>query len=732
MSNERLKVLLVDDDEDDYIITRTHLEEVYRDEFDLEWVSAYERALHTLVAGQHSICLLDFHLGERTGLELLREAIARGCPTPIILLTGKGDREIDVEAMKAGAADYLVKGRFDAHSLERSIRYTVGFAVQYQRTLAALRRSEERYALAVRGANDGLWDWDLTTDRVYYAPRWKSMLGYDEYQIGDRPDDWLSRLHPLDAERVRAEIAAHQEGQTPQLYTEHRMLHDDGKYRWVLTRGLIVRDAQGRPIRMAGSQCDITQRKAAEDRLYHNAFHDTLTGLPNRALLIDRLGLAILRRKRNEVHGFAVLFLDLDGFKLVNDSLGHAIGDQLLIAIGRRLEGCVREGDTVARLGGDEFVILAEDIGEPRDAYQMADRALDELQSPFALNGRELVVAASVGIVVSGPNYDRAEDVLRDADIAMYQAKAQGKAGHVIFDKAMHTVAVTRLKLETDLRYAAVRQEFRLHYQPIVSIRTGQIISFEALLRWNHPECGLVPPDEFIPVAEETKLILPIGLWVLREAAGQLRQWQLEFPASAPLAVAVNLSCRQFLQPDLIHQIERILLETGLDARCLRLEITESALMERLEPGLAALARLKALGVRLVMDDFGKGYSSFSYLHQFPFDTLKIDRTFIARLGTGDESAAIVRTIIAMAKSLGLDVVAEGVETADQLTVLRKLGCEFGQGYFFSRPLSGDAAGIMLAGPPRWLETDGGDLERIPHARERDRVEVGRTTQALT
>ena len=355
----------------------------------------------------------------------------------------------------------------------------------------------------------------------------------------------------------------------------------------------------------------------------------------------------------------------------------------------------------------------------------MADRALDELQTPFALNGHELVITASVGIAVSGPRYDSAEDVLRDADIAMYQAKSRGKAGHVIFDKAMHTLAVTRLKLETDLRYAAVRQEFRLHYQPIVSIRTGQITSFEALLRWNHPECGLVPPDEFIPVAEETKLILPIGLWVLREAAGQLRQWQSESPMSPPLAVGVNLSCRQFLQPDLVHQIERILLETGLDARCLRLEVTESALMEHLEPGLAALARLKALGVRLVMDDFGKGYSSFSYLHQFPFDTLKIDRSFIARMGFGDENAAIVRTIVSMAKSLGLDVVAEGVETTDQLTLLRGLGCEYGQGFFFSRPLSVEAAGTMLAEAPRWLEPDGRDLEAIPLDQRRDKADVG-------
>jgi diguanylate cyclase (GGDEF)-like protein/PAS domain S-box-containing protein len=683
-------------------LTRTLLEEAYRGQFSLDWVTSFTKALETLEAGSYDVCLLDYHLGTRTGLDLLREAIARDCRTPIILLTGLDDRNVDVEAMQAGAADYLVKGQFAAPLLERSIRYAIGYAAERQQTLEALRRSEERYALAVRGANDGLWDWDLTTNRIYYAPRWKSMLGHEEDQISDSPDEWFRRVHRLDIDRVRAEIEAHTSGQTAQLQTEHRMLHDDGTYRWMLTRGVAVRDAEGRAVRMAGSQSDITQRKAAEERLLHDAFHDTLTGLPNRTLLIDRLSRAILRMKRHADYQFACLFLDLDGFKIINDSLGHQIGDQLLIAIGRRLESCVRRGDTVARLGGDEFIILADDLEEPGDVIRMANRALEELQAPFCLNGEELVTTASIGIALSDPTYDRAEDLLRDADIAMYRAKARGKAGHVIFDKAMHTLAVTRLKLEADLRHAAVRQEFRLHYQPIVSLKSGGIDSFEALVRWNHPERGLIPPDDFIPLAEETRLILPIGMWVLREAANELARFQSAARTPMPLTISVNLSCRQFLQPDLVPQIERILLETGLDPHRLRMEITESVIMEHVETAFTTLSRLKALGVKLAMDDFGKGYSSLSYLHQFPFDTLKIDRSFIARLG-GGENMEIVRTIVSLANGLGLDVVAEGVETTTQLSLLRELGCQFGQGYLLSRPLSGEAACELLTRPPEWL-----------------------------
>lgn len=691
-------VLIIEDDEDDYVLTRGLIDEGEHHHSTVEWVSDYQTGLRSLTGSSHEVCLLDYRLGQRTGLELLREAIAGGCRTPIILLTGQSDRDVDIEAMKAGAADYLVKGQFGASLLERSIRY----AVERQRAMDALRQSEERFARAVRGANDGLWDWDMVTGEVYFTTRWKSMLGYEEDQIGDRLEEWLSRVHPLDVGRVEAEILAHRLGHTPHLQSEHRMLHDDGTYRWVLTRGLAVRDDRGEPIRMAGSQTDIMQRKAAEDRLHHDAFHDPLTGLPNRALFMDRLNRAILRLKRREFYRFAVLFIDLDGFKMINDSLGHQAGDQLLIALSRRLEGGARQGDTVARLAGDEFVILMDDFEDTSDVFRLADRTLEAFRNPCAILETEVVTTASIGIALSGPEYDRSEDLVRDADIAMYRAKSQGRGGRVIFDKTMHTLAVKRMKLETDLRQADALRQYRLHYQPIVSLRTGRVTSFEALVRWQHPERGLVRPDDFIPVAEATGLILPMGLWVLREAAEQLRRWHAEFPTALPLSISVNLSCRQLSQADLIYQIERILLETGINACHLQMEITESVVMDHVESMLAELARLKALGVRLAMDDFGKGYSSLSYLHQFPFDTLKIDRSFISRIGSGGENTEIVKTIISLAHGLGLDVVAEGVESEHQSSHLRELGCQYGQGYLFSRPLGAEAAGQLLLSQPCW------------------------------
>ncbi len=703
MINGRLNILLVDDDEDDYILTRMALVDVYGDQVDVKWISSYEPARDALLRGEHGLCLMDYHLGARTGLELLRETVAGGCKTPIILLTGNDDIDIDVKAMEAGAADYLVKGDFKNRELERSIRYAMGYAVERQRTLEALRQSEERYALAVRGANDGLWDWDLTTDTVYYAPRWKSILGYTDDLIGDSPKEWFGRVHALDAERVGAEVSEHLAGNTSHFQSEHRVLHEDGSYRWVLTRGFAVRDPQGKAIRMAGSQSDITQRKTAEDRLQHDAFHDALTGLPNRALLLDRLGRAVERAKRRAGSRFAVLFCDLDGFKFVNDSLGHQTGDQVLIAVSRRLEDSIRAGDTVARLGGDEFIVLMDDFESDKDVFSLVDRILKELQTPFTVNGHELVMAASIGIALSGPGCDNAEEIVRNADIAMYRAKSQGKAGYVIFDESMHTLAASRLRMEIDLRQASIREELRLYFQPIVSFRTGRITSFEALLRWQHPDRGLVAPDDFIPLAEETKLIIPIGLWVIQSAAEQLKAWQKTYWMSPPLSISVNLSCRQFLQPDLVYQIERVLLETGLDPNCLKMEITESAIMEHVESASTALTKIKQLGVKLAMDDFGKGYSSLSYLHEFPFDTLKIDRSFISRIGVGGENTEIVRTIVSLANGLGLDVVGEGVETESQSAQLRKLGCQYGQGYLFSRPLRAEAAGELLTKSPWWF-----------------------------
>jgi diguanylate cyclase (GGDEF)-like protein len=473
-----------------------------------------------------------------------------------------------------------------------------------------------------------------------------------------------------------------------------------------------VSDEKGKPTRMAGSLTDVTDRKVAEERLLHNAFYDGLTELPNRSLFMDRLGRSLARAKRREDYMFAVLFLDLDRFKNVNDSLGHTVGDELLISVARRLETCLRPGDTAARLGGDEFTMLLDDITDVSDATRVAERIQQDLAIPFDLNGHEVFVAASIGIAVSAIKgtvsaYDLPEDVLRDADTAMYRAKALGKARHEVFDEAMHARALALLRMETDLRRALERENFRVYYQPLVSLETGRISGFEALVRWEHPERGLVSPAEFISLAEETGLIIAIDRWVLREACHQTRLWQEKFGAStghprAPLYISANLSSKQFGQPDLVDQIEEIVLHTGLGMHSLKLEITESVLMNNAEAAAAMLLQLRKLGIRLSIDDFGTGYSSLSYLHSFPLDTLKIDRSFINRLGGDGEGSEIVRTIMTLSRNLGMEVVAEGVETAEQLNELRKLTCDYGQGYFFARPLRAEDAEALLERNPQW------------------------------
>lgn len=442
---------------------------------------------------------------------------------------------------------------------------------------------------------------------------------------------------------------------------------------------------------------DITDRKRAEEQLLHNAFHDPLTGLPNRALFMDRLGCAVEHAKRQENYLFAVLFIDLDRFKVINDSLGHTFGDQLLIGMASRLEACLRPTDTVARLGGDEFTILLEDVKDVSDAVRVAERIQAELRLPFDLGGQEVFTAASIGIALSTRDYDKPEALLRDADIAMYRAKALGKARYEVFNLGMHTRAMALLQLETDLRLAIERGEFQIHYQPIVSLKTGTITGFEALLRWQHPVRGFISPAEFIPVAEETGLIIPIGNWVLREACYQICAWQARFPANPPLTVSVNISGKQFSQPDLIEQIRQILQETNLAPQSLRLEITESVLMENTESAVSMLLQLKAMNIQLYMDDFGTGYSSLSYLHRFPIDTLKIDRSFISTTNLDGRNSGIVQTIIMLAHNLGMDVIAEGIETQLQLAFLKTLGCEYGQGYFFSKPVVAEVAEVLIA-----------------------------------
>jgi diguanylate cyclase (GGDEF)-like protein/PAS domain S-box-containing protein len=570
----------------------------------------------------------------------------------------------------------------------------------------ALHESEERYAVAAQGANDGLWDWNLKSDQVHYSPRWKSMLGYEASEIGAQPEEWLGRVHPDDQAQVRLDLEAHKDGVSSHFESEHRMRHKSGEYLFVLSRGLVVRNPAGQAVRLAGSQTDITERKRTEEQILHDALHDPLTALPNRNLFLDRLGQAVARRRRHDDYHFAVLFLDLDRFKLVNDSLGHLAGDRLLVELAKRLTGCLRSEDTVARLGGDEFAILLDEIGDARDATRVAERIREEQRQPFSLGGHDVFSTASIGITLDDPRDRRPEDLLRDADTAMYRAKSQGRDRHEIFDDAMHSRAVAVLTLETDLRRALERNELRLVYQPIVSLSTERTVGVEALVRWQHPERGLLAPDLFIPLAEETGLILAVGHFVLREACRTARKWQ-DLTAKGPgLSISVNLSAREFAQAGLVDRVEGLLGEFALEPRRLRLEITESLIMEDPEAAVARCRALRDLGVGIDIDDFGTGYSSLSYLRRFPVDALKIDRSFVSGMDGRTEDHEIVKAIVSLAIALGITTVAEGVETAEQQMRLKQLGCELGQGYFFARPVEAEEAFALIEKAPSTLRPD--------------------------
>lgn len=566
----------------------------------------------------------------------------------------------------------------------------------------ALRDSEQRYALAAAGSNDGLWDWDLASNRIYLSKRWKDMLGYAENDIGDGAEEWLSRIHPEDVQRVTAQIDAHLNDAASHFESEHRVRHRDESYRWMLVRGLAVREGPGGAHRIAGSMTDITDRKRTEEQAIHDALHDTLTSLPNRTLFLERVRQALARVRRTPSATFAVIYLDLDRFKVVNESLGHVHGDDLIVAAARRFEHNLKFGDTVARLGGDEFAILLEDTANKEEAVSVADMLQKGLSAPFTLGSKEIFTTASMGIAHSAEEYLRPEDILRDAELAMYRAKELGKARSIAFDPAMRGTTITPLEVETDLHRALDRDEMSLHFQPIVSLANGRIQGFEALIRWTHPERGDIPPSEFIPLAEETGMIVELGQWVVGNACSKVLAWNKKYALTAPFEISVNISGRQFNQPNLVRTITDCLENSGLGPNCLKLEITESALMENAQRSAQMLRQLKELDIKICVDDFGTGYSSLSYLHTFPIDTLKIDKSFVSDMGRNRHNLEIVRTIALLAQNLRLDVVAEGVETAEQLAQLRAIGCGYAQGYLFSRALSVDAVDDLLAENRSW------------------------------
>src|SRR3954470_5274374 len=567
---------------------------------------------------------------------------------------------------------------------------------EHARAEIELRRNGERLALAAEGANDGLWQWNLQTQEFYVSGRWRAMMGLPGEAAVGGPTEWLDRVHKDDVANLNAALEAHLAGATPVFQCDHRLRHEDGTYRRFLCRGVAVRNAGRKPARIAGSLTDTTEHSIAQERLRSVGFLDSLTGLCNRAVFVEGIGRRLDEcRRRGVSNGFAVLYLDLDRFKIVNDSLGHMVGDELLIAASRRLESCLRHGDALARLGGDEFAIFLNGLNDDAQANAIAFRIQAALNAPFSIAGREVFTSASIGIAFARAQYNNPDEIMRDADTAMYHAKSRGKARHELFDADMHARELDRLGFENDLRHAVSQNDFEVHYQPIVLLATGMCVGFESLIRWTR-NGKPVSPVTFIPIAEELGIIEPVGTWVLQQACATFADWQRRFPASRLDYITVNVSSRQLMQQNFLQLVEQAVHDSGLQPGDLRLEITETALMDSPHEAAKLLGELREFGAKIYLDDFGCGYSSLSHLHKLPVDALKIDRSFVKSLLLPDRPA-IVESILALARTLNTSVVAEGIEEDGQARQLERLGCTHAQGYLFSRPLSTSAVEELLA-----------------------------------
>jgi diguanylate cyclase (GGDEF)-like protein/PAS domain S-box-containing protein len=650
-----------------------------------------EEALETIDRVPVDLVLLDLVMPGMGGFECLRRIRKRFSVSdlPVIIVTADQNRQKIIEAFRDGANDYVTKPVDRDVTLARIATHT-----RLRASLLALRNSEERYALAAQGTNDGLWDWNVTTGEVYYSPRWKSMLGYQDQEIGSSPDEWTQRIHEHDADRFRSAMLEGDHAPDNNLNCELRMVHRDGSYRWMICRGVRVRNASGHVHRMAGSLTDITEGKVG----------DALTGLPNRILFHDRLQRTVDRWNRDRRNSFAVMFLDLDNFKLINDSLGHQAGDKLLIVIAERLTNCLRGTDILSRCGlehlvarhaGDEFTILLEDIASPDDVCRVADRILERISAPVRIEGHEITPSMSIGWTDSSQFSGEVDDFLREADTAMYHAKSAGRNRACRFEPSMRHKASRRLELEGELRHAIASQEFFLHYQPFVNMSTGVINGFETLVRWRHPSRGTVFPGEFISICEETGLIVPLGWQVTRMACSQAAVWQASFP-NRNTSVSINVSMKQLAQKDFYEQLIGCIAETGVFTSQVCIEVTESMLMESAEQICPVLQRIRELGIRIAVDDFGTGYSSLACLHRFPLDILKIDRSFVDEIATSRENRQIARTIVDLGRNLAMRVVAEGVENHIQREILIEIGCDVGQGYLWSAPVAHEAATSQL------------------------------------
>jgi diguanylate cyclase (GGDEF)-like protein/PAS domain S-box-containing protein len=625
--------------------------------------------------------------------QLIREPM--GAHTPVLMITSLDDNVSVNQAFAAGASDYVTKPIHWA-----VLRQRVRRLLRARQAEDGMRESERRLAtllsnlpgMAYRRANDPAWAMEFVSEGAVDLTGFQS-----EALASDGGIPYAQLIHPHDREVVHNDVQnALREQRAYQL--TYRILCANGEEKWVWEQGRGVVSPEGTLVALEGFVTDITERKLFEEQLAHQAFHDRLTNLPNRALFMDRLDHALARAARRE-NSVAVLFMDLDQFKAINDTLGHKAGDQLLQCIGTRLQQCLRPGDTAARFGGDEFTLLLEDIVGMNDAIQVAERIAEQLKAPFMLEGHNIYVTTSIGIAISASTQDRPDDLLRNADMALYEAKYKGKNRFAVFDPRMNSRTWERVELEADLRRALESAEFTVVYQPVVNLETGVVSEVEALLRWNHPKRGLLLPAEFLPLAEEIGLLIPIGAWVLTNACRQAQQWRALHSSGPGVTVSVNLSARQFRFPQLVEQVAQTLKEYELDPAFLKLEVAEHVMMEHVESTVDVLHALKSIGVQIAVDDFGTGYSALGSLKRFPLDTLKIDRAFVHGLGRNAEDSAIMRAVIAFATALGIDVIAKGIETAAQVQELRKLGCTYGQGYYFVKPLAADAMNALVGAP---------------------------------
>jgi diguanylate cyclase (GGDEF)-like protein/PAS domain S-box-containing protein len=638
--------------------------------------------------------LSGLHLAGFDGLAALRLARQLAPGTPFLIISGSVDIEGAVRCMREGADDYLLRGRL-AH---------LGTALR--EALARRRQAALPPALLVPFQDeDGLWDWNLRRNRIVFSPRWKSMIGYASDEMGDRPEEWLSLVHPADITRLSQALTTSVRASGTDFEVQYRIQHKDGGVRWMLSRGVVLRDSRGRPYRVVGAQTDVTARNEAEARLRHQSAHDPLTGLANRHLFLARLDQAILEARRQGKSSAAVMVLDLDRFRLVNASFGQAEGDRVLREFTRRVGLCLRRIDTLARLGADAFVILVEGIQHMGEALHLAGRIETALESPFRVAEHDVFVTASIGIAPAEPHYASSSALLADADATMHVAKARGGGQHEVFHPGIHEQIRLRLETESELRQGLASEQIRLYYQPTVSLATGELVGFEALARWEHPQRGLVTPADFIPLAEETGLIVALGQRLWREACRFARALD-DMGAQSSLSVSVNLSAREFIQPDLIAHFAEGLGAAGIDGRRLRVEITESLILRDLDKVSRTVVRLKEMGISVDVDDFGTGYASLDYLRALPLDALKIDRSFVSRMATSAKDAAIVRSIVGLARRLGIGCVAEGVSAPRQVRELQAAGCRHAQGFLFAAPVHAEGARALVG--RRWAVASDG------------------------